>query len=532
MALLENELARRGEKDGVVVRAVPLRVRWDLAELVSADGHELRCTFACSVRATEGATDREMLREVLLDGRRSVMAEDVAEHFAPALRSAAAKLAATRDAADWVSGESDGAMIDGLRASAKSIAFGCGLELLAPFEAHLQSPSYERQKLEAMQQKLAEQRAAGQIEHVQRAAELLRHFEGLRRSAPELSPGKILEQLSPSDRGSMLQTLLLASAKQETAQRLWAVAGPYLVHVDAHASPPQTALHTLPPGLGPLRSVQPAVVNDERVLLVGARGGFLLVNPDVPGEAESYAAPGIESQLGFNRIVYWGPGKGFWGTHGEGGLVGWMPGERAEPSRAIPLGAMALAQPPAASTSISMTVAAQGPRNLTVLDDRHLIFTIGGGLYIFDGHQTSPLASGGGGDVLVIVAGGKQVFVVYEDSTVCTLDPMTRQVECIQRRGVQLRAAGGLPWLGSTRLLLAADQGPIDCIGSDDPLVTQYASPYRGMRVVKGSLDLVAAVSPDRQRLVLWNSWDGRRPLAELYLGGLTRHRVADVAFA
>jgi hypothetical protein len=80
--------------------------------------------------------------------------------------------------------------------------------------------------------------------------------------------------------------------------------------------------------------------------------------------------------------------------------------------------------------------------------------------------------------------------------------------------------------------LLAGEDGSIDCVGGDDPLVTQYVSPHRAPRVVAGSSDLVAAVSADRQRLVLWNSWDGRKPLAELYLAGLARHRVADVAFA
>jgi hypothetical protein len=49
---------------------------------------------------------------------------------------------------------------------------------------------------------------------------------------------------------------------------------------------------------------------------------------------------------------------------------------------------------------------------------------------------------------------------------------------------------------------------------------------------VTGSAEVVAAVSADRQRVILWNSWDGRKPAAEVFLAGLARHRVADVAFA
>ena len=42
----------------------------------------------------------------------------------------------------------------------------------------------------------------------------------------------------------------------------------------------------------------------------------------------------------------------------------------------------------------------------------------------------------------------------------------------------------------------------------------------------------VAAMSSDRQRIVLWNAWDGRKVAAEVYLTGQTHHRVADLAFA
>jgi hypothetical protein len=43
---------------------------------------------------------------------------------------------------------------------------------------------------------------------------------------------------------------------------------------------------------------------------------------------------------------------------------------------------------------------------------------------------------------------------------------------------------------------------------------------------------LIAGVSADRQRVVIWNSWDPRRPAAEINVTARTRHRIADVAFA
>jgi hypothetical protein len=77
--------------------------------------------------------------------------------------------------------------------------------------------------------------------------------------------------------------------------------------------------------------------------------------------------------------------------------------------------------------------------------------------------------------------------------------------------------------------LLAGEEGPVQCVGVDDPLVTHYASPYRGLRAVSATAEWIAAVSPDRQRLVLWNSWEGRQPAGEVFLTALARHRIADI---
>jgi hypothetical protein len=111
------------------------------------------------------------------------------------------------------------------------------------------------------------------------------------------------------------------------------------------------------------------------------------------------------------------------------------------------------------------------------------------------------------------------------------LDRHRREMTRRDRYGGAVTAAGVLPWMGSGRLLLACEAAAIDCVGLDDQLVTRYVSSHRGVRMVAASADLVAAVSPDRQRLILWNSWNGRAPAAEVYITGRTKHRVADLAF-
>src|SRR6185437_3571989 len=111
-----------------------------------------------------------------------------------------------------------------------------------------------RQRVRAMQQALIEKEAAGQVEHFQRSAELLKQFQALRGAAPELSAGRVIQQMNPADQGSLMQALLMAGARQQPTATLWAVAGPYLVRIDASIpveakAAPKPQLVPLPPVL-------------------------------------------------------------------------------------------------------------------------------------------------------------------------------------------------------------------------------------------------------------------------------------------
>ena len=529
MPLRDNELARRQE-GRVELRPQPLRVRWSFNELLTSDGHELRAVFTCSARPLPDPTERRMLEEVLLGSKYSLSDDDLANHFESALRNAAQKSAGKHTAAEWSADESvRGEMAESLRSAAKPVAFGCGIELLPPFNLDLQSPTYQRQRLRSMQQALAEQQTAGQIEHVHRAAELLKQFQQIRQAAPELSPGRVLQQISAADRGAVLQTLLLASAKQEKARQLWAVAGPYLVRIETGDGPPRPQLFPLPPDLGPLRSVQASDIDGTRRLLVGARGGFMLVDPENPAEPRLFR-DAVDSPLGFNRVIYWGDKHGFVASHGDAGIVRWESNDGDRPASTLRPDRLGLREP-IAEPSASATNHTAGPRNVQVFDDTALVFSAGSRLFLSDGNGVQPIASESAAEIVAIVPDDRQLIVVHGDGTLCALDRSTRKLTCLSRRGVRVRSAGALPWLGTTRILLAGEDGPIDCVAFDDQLLTQYASPHRGLRAVAGSTDFVAGASADRQRLILWNSWDGRQPLTELYLTGLTRHRIADVDF-
>lgn len=530
MSLRDNELARR--QDGrVELRPRPLRIKWNLSDLTASDGHELRGVFTCSVRALPDATERRMLEEVLLGSRYALSDEDVSRHFEGSIRSAAGKAATRHTAPQWLADNSTAEMVEAIRSAAAALAFDCGIELLPPFSLDLQSPTYRQEQLRATQQALAEKQAAEQIEHVHRAGELLKQFQSIRDAAPDLSPGRVLEQISPADRGAVLQTLLLASAKRQGADQLWAVAGPYLISINLADGAPIPRLNPLPPALGPLRSVQPADVDGKRMLLVGARNGFMAVDPAKPSEPRLFTDEPNASLLGFNRVLFWSDRQGFVASHGDAGIVRWQLDHPDAPAATLRLEKLGLRQAPPATGSDAAALSGGGPRNLQVIDESSLVFSVGPRIYLTNFQEVVTVPTTSSTDITAILPQDRQLIVIHEDGTICTLPRGSRELTCLLRRSNRVRSAGSLPWLGSSRVLLADDQGPLECIGFDDQLVTQYQSPHRGLRAVAGSTDLVAAISSDRQRLIVWRSWDGRQPLTEIYLTGLTRHRIADVDF-
>ena len=546
MALLPQQLARY---DGATLelRNEPLRVSWDVGEAPSADSHVLRVRFTCSVQVANTAADRRMFREVFLGLHPHVMADDVAAHFAGAMRKAAANAAAAHAADQWI-GPKTAEMQLALANAAKSVAFACGLEVLPPFEVAIESPTLARHRIETIERQRAEERVAGQVQHFQRAAELAKQFQALREQMPDLTPGELLEHVSPIDRGSTLQSLLMAHAKQGKHQQLWAVAGPQLVRIDAANSSPKTELAALPTSAGPLRSVQPATINGRHLLLVGARSGVMVVAPDSPAETTLYTDPSVASQLGFNRVVAC-DGE-IWASHGEAGVVGWKVGHTAEPFARFNASAAAThvsAVPAPLPTLVSVggspslvTGAGSGahrfvgPRNLQVLDEAHLVYSLWHEVVILprDGQPTILPAESNAEVVAILPGGGRTMLVIHADSTVARLSTESRTIVDRQRRSGRVCAAGSLPWIDTARMLLVDTDGAIDCVGFDDPLITQYVSQHRGLRLVAASAQIVAALSSDRQRVILWNSWDGRAPCAEVHVTGIARHRVADVEFA
>jgi hypothetical protein len=512
--LSSNEFARRRGTQ-TVFRDEPMRVRFELSGIGTSDRHDLRCAFDCSLRVAESSADRRLLAEVLLHDRESLTRDGVILHLSRKLVTAANDFASQHTAADLTGGGATrDQLLESIRQAADAAAFARGLIVMPPFAIDVESPSLQREKLEAIQRARAEERAAEQVEHLRRAGELLRQFQSIRESSSQIAPGQVLEQVTPADRGSTLEALLLAASRAEKQATLFAVAGPYLVRIDTSSEQPAILLTALPPTLGPLRSVQPATIDGKQVLLIGARDGVMSFQPGgSPDTARMFKAPASQSQLGFNRAII-DNDRVLRASHGDYGLVNW-------------------------SIDSGELIEANGPpqtavRNLQLLAPRTLLFSSKAGAFVKEGENEPAGQSSGSSDaeVIAIILDASRAFMVHADGTIATIDRSTRELIDTANRPGRICAAAALPWLGSIRLLIARDDGPIECVGPDDQLVTQYLSPHRGYKMLAASADLVAAVSGDRQRLILWHSWDGRKPIADLHVTAQARHRIADIDFA
>ncbi len=170
------------------------------------------------------------------------------------------------------------------------------------------------------------------------------------------------------------------------------------------------------------------------------------------------------------------------------------------------------------------------PRNLQAIDEQYAVYSLGGQVKILYGTVPVDLQTVNSAEVIAIVPEAMRLLIVRRDGCVDMLDRATRQIAASVRGAGKTAAAAALPWLGSVRLLLASEDGPIDCVGLDDSHVTRFTSNHSGLRAVSACADQVAAVSSDRQRIVVWRSWEST-PAMEIHIAATIRHRLADIEY-
>jgi hypothetical protein len=499
----------QGIENGVDPSGAPVRAKWILDNLLTTDGHRLTAHFSCSLRILSEPAERKFFEETFLNSSPAVSINQILAHFQSRLQAAAVGLASREMTTSALEEAAKSRWIEALRAAGEAIAFSCGIGLLAPMSIELSSPSLQHERLEEMQRAVVQRTNAQRVEHFERAASLLQQWESLKVSTPSITPGQVLEQLNPTDRGAMLETLLMASARRTKQPDLWAVAGPHLVRVSFEAESSEPRLFSLPTTAGPLRSVQLCGGK----VVVGAQKGVIVVDAENSDESMVYLDPDVISEHGFTRAIL--EGNELWGCHRDGGVVRWDVGGTDRPAQ-----------------TVRSTELGGGAKHLTACPNLPDVFFTVGERVLKTSSDTAPeVMADLSAPIVSILVAGDQLIVVAEDGNITFFDSKTAEKISAFRSVGRVSGASLLPWLNTARLLLTTPDGPVQCVGLDDQLVTQYGGPHLGLQAVSGSPGKVAAMSGDRQRVIFWNTWDGRRPISEIHLTGLTRHRIADITF-
>ena len=274
--LHDFEFARHTQT-GIEIRPGALRLRWDLTELTTSDGHLARGAFTTSTRALPQPNELKMLDEALFGSRSAVTLADVVAHFSEAISAAARKHARAVEAQTLLGDEGKQALTTALMQAAGAVAFCCGIELLPPAQVDLDCPTLQRQRFEEMQRQTAQRRAADQVADLRHSAELFGQFEAIRAAAPQLSPGQVLGRVAVADQADVFRAGP-GIGRERCGGNLWAVAERNLVRIDRGESIRPEILD-IPPDLGPLRSVRSDGAGG---LLLGCRAGVLRVNPESP----------------------------------------------------------------------------------------------------------------------------------------------------------------------------------------------------------------------------------------------------------
>ena len=531
----------------------------------TGDGDEVAATIALPLALHAGAIDRAAFDAAVGPGKTVAgSAGRLADLLKADAERAAAKWFAGRsgDSTDAVLAAADALAADVL-AGLKVALFKLGLMPAGEAKATLSAPSVERRR--AAQAAIDAAKSADK-----RAGELLLRFEDIRRQNPGVSPGELLMALPEGERYDTLRLLLEAAADSDherAAPPLVVAAGESLFELEGDRLVRADGLDTLA-GLGPIRSLRRVGDDDGSKLLVGCRDGVCLVGGEgILGEPRRSGEVG-SSPRGFSdtALTRHTPDAEptLWGVHGDVGLEVWPPGTDAgivagkndlyeafaeaaalalptadlfaEPSNVLRVAAIAANGGPSPDAcTVAITSKAANGRLSTVFADAHakpdhgrLDLNVVG----VDVHAAA---------VMLVRRPNGKLLAVLSDGGIREVDPSadldgdlakSRRAGLFERSGNnRVCAAAAVPWLGDVRLAMALEDGPIVVAGPDDDVWIEYHSDHNGFAAVAASAGRLAAVTGDRQRLVVWNPGQPDAPILDLYALGTTRSRVADVAF-
>lgn len=495
----------------------------EIVGVTTRDGHTICGTYTVPIRAATSALDRRALADALTASNSDAIgATEIAGLVRTDVEASLRYTADAHDAAWMLSQDGRRTTCQSLDNAVDSVAFRYGMQLDGASRWGVRSPTLDADRLRAAERVRVDAEAADRLRHLRHAATVARDVfaqgDGL--------PANFLESVAEADRPAALAATIARGAGKGVAP-LYLVAGRSLVVIDP-ASPTARVVCTANDAVGALRSVRALHHGAKNLLALGGQRGVELIDLAKTSEAAPSAGRAVfvddsqSSSLGFNDVAI-DPSTGHLvATHSQAGLVTWnfkVAGDADATHGA------------AERRSPNLT----GAGGLSTLGDGdQLAFSAGPRVYVVSAGEPREIFYAVDADVVAILPERGRSHVVTEDGAYVTLE---RDAAGQWRPGGRtatggpVSAATALPWLSGVRLLLAREDGGLDCVGVDDTVVTRYASRHVGLRAIATSATHVAALTADRQRVVFWSAMDGRAPVGEVHVSAMVGNRVAGIEF-
>ncbi len=497
----------------------------DAGTLRGRDGFDVSVTVLVRVRLHESEIDRAAFAQAFGAGRTVAGSINRIEDRLREPVVAAVKATPGADAAALLAKGSEIAIA--VAKAVRTPLFAVGLMLEGEPVVKLTSPVLQQR--EAEHAAVAASKAAAQ-----HADDLLLRFEDIRRQQPDVPPGKLLMALPAGDRREALRLLFEAAAKKDHS-RLFLAAGVRLFEVEG-----ERVRDVMDIGeLGPVRRLRAAKADEDLVLLIGARDGASVVDPQSLHVARHFKSNlAGKSALGFNDVAISGTGtqRQLWTTHGELGIEAW---DERNPDIFETLHPSELASHLSLEDA-TLPLLPRGvigfPAGGTVASGL-AIATVGDRLVALDGERVESLdlpgtKMGMAFPALMLRSLDTAVAVRNDGMLVALrLEGMDVRGDVAASVGRTVTSACAVPWLGDIRIAACIENGPIIVAGPDDDVKIEYRGNHTGYCAVAASAGRLTAITGDRQRLVVWNLGRPDTPELDLHVMSVTRSRVADVAF-
>ncbi len=406
--------------------------------------------------------------------------------------------------------------------------FGFGIELVGPIHVSATSPAFEER--EALREAADAAKAAdGHAESLAVA------FEELRRRHPNVPPGKLLSGLPKEEQRPTLLKLFKAEVERDHA-RLFVAAGTALYSLDDGDI---TVFAAAAGGLGPIRRLACADISGRPVIACGCRDGVTLQPADAPD------APGvIASGLPADSMS----GRGFGGVDllpSDAGTWLWM-SHAGRGVEALLLRGVTAPMPPLRRRAWTAADLAGEPRSVLALTDSRAIVLDSGEVWLASGEDGDATSLANEADTPAVALLSRPSpfqgpLALREDGAIdrAVLDDGAPVAAALTFREAlkpatddrTVIAARAAAWLGDVRIAACLKDGRVTLSGIDDDVLIEYKSSYSGFVEVAASAGRIAALTADRDRLVVWRLDRPDAPEHDVFLTSTTRSRAADLIF-